>query len=134
MKATGNWNTDMSAAPKDGKAILLLTIAGVAITGFWTKFMVQKKSQIALPEGHQPELEEHEGWMATVGPGVVLIDPMVAWAKIKYPKIKFKSSPHGNDGKVIDFHKAKDTIKHGLKPGEELTSGEIQDDEPGDKG
>lgn len=112
MKATGNWNTDMGKAPRDGKQLLLLTINGIAVTAFWTKFKVLKETQIALPEGHAPELEDKEGWMSTVGPGIVLIDPMIAWAKLRIPNIKIKPSPHGNDGKVIDFNQAMRDLKN----------------------
>ena len=114
-KATGNWNTDMDKAPRDGSVVLLLSCNGVPLSAFWSKYKVPKESNIITPN-KPPELVDEEGWMASVGPGLVLVDPMVAWAAVYIPDMKFKNSPFGNNGQMI--------------PPEEVKKQKEKEDEP----
>jgi hypothetical protein len=100
-RAAGNWNFDMDKAPKDGSVVLLLSCNGVPLSAFWSKYKVPKESEIIYTPNKPPELVEAEGWMASVGPGLILVDPMVAWAAVYIPDMKFKDSPFGNNGQTI---------------------------------
>ena len=102
MKAAGNWCFDVDKAPKNGTPLILLTSKGSPIIAFWSKYQEEEKSTIALPEGHKPRIVESAGWVAAVGPGVIVLDSIVAYAKLRLPKLRpvkrGKNSVGGNNG------------------------------------